>query len=242
MSPLLDPATTPGARGSSAALATATLQNLEIILQTTDVLRSLGHPADTAPTPETVHVVEELMREANAFLQPRGTYSLYEPTNWTDRSFEIGGCTVLGNVRESFHGASRIAVFMATVGNEITRQAGMRCNAGDVFSGRVLDAVGSWATERTGEAVMMHLAANLGPDESFTVRCSPGIGGMDLAQQRILFHLAPADAIGITLLPSLFMHPLKSMSGLVGLGPRAFVGVHRSSCEPCPLVNCHMRH
>jgi hypothetical protein len=241
MSPPLDPAATLGALGSSPALATVTLPHLAITLQTTDIFRSLGHPADTAPTPETVHAVEELMREANACLQPCGAYSLYAPTTWTDHSFEIGGCTVLGDVREFFQGASRIAVFMATVGNEITRQAEMRRNAGDVFAGRVLDAIGSWATERTAEALMTHLASHLGPEESFTVRYSPGFCGMDLSQQRILFRLAPADAIGITLLPSLFMHPLKSISGLIGLGPLAVVGVHLSPCEPCPLVNCHMR-
>lgn len=241
MSPLLDPAIAPSLHGSSPALATVALSHLAITLQTTDILRSLGHPPDAAPLPETFHTIEESMRKANAYLQPRGAYSLYAPTNWTDRSFEIGGCTVLGNVREFFQGASRIAVFMVTVGNEITRQAEMRRDAGDVFGWRVLDAIGSWATERTAEALMTRLAAHLGPDESFTVRYSPGFCGMDLSQQRILFRLAPADAMGITLLPSLFMHPLKSISGFIGLGPLAVVGVHLSPCEPCPLVNCHMR-
>jgi hypothetical protein len=241
MSQLLNPARTQDTRDAASALATVTLRNLAITLQPPDILRSLGYPQEAAPPPAIVHPVEELMLEANAYLQPSGAYSLYVPTARADHSLEIGGCTIVGDVGEFFRGASRIAVFMVTVGDEITRQARMCEERGDILAGRVLDAIGSWATERTAEALMTHLAAHLGPEESFTVRYSPGFCGMDLSQQRLLFRLAPADAIGITLLPSLFMHPLKSISGLIGLGPQSLVGVHLSPCEPCPLVGCHMR-
>jgi hypothetical protein len=222
-------------------MATVTLSKLEITLQSSDILRSLGSLPQEVRPPDIVESIDKLAREAEAHLQPRGTYSLYRPTAWTDRSFEIGGFRIDGNVGEIFRGANRIAVFMATVGNEITRQAESRRKSGDVAAGRILDAIGSWAAERSAEALMAHLATSLGPDEAFTVRYSPGFCGMDLSQQRILFRLAPAETVGISLLPSLFMEPLKSISGLVGLGPRTLVGVHLSPCEPCPLINCHMR-
>ena len=154
---------------------------------------------------------------------------------------EIGGQTIEGNVGEVLHGASRIAVFMVTAGDEISQQAMVRAEAGDAFAGQVLDVIGSWAAELAAEALMAQLASHLCPEESFTVRYSPGFCGMDLSQQRSLFRLAPADSVGISLLPSLFMQPLKSISGLVGLGPRAVVGVHLSPCERCPQVNCYLR-
>jgi len=37
------------------------------------------------------------------------------------------------------------------------------------------------------------------------------------------------------------MQPLKSISGIVGLGPREVVGIHLSPCERCPQIGCHMR-
>jgi len=227
--------------GAGSLLATAKLPKLEITLRLPDILRGLGYPQDTAPSQPVIESVERLMGEAGDYLRPRGTYSLYVPAAWTDRSLNLGGATIAGNVREFFRGARRIAVFMVTVGDEITQQATMRDKAGDAFAGRVLDIAGSWAAELTAQALTTHLASHLGPDESFTQRHSPGFCGMELAQQRVLFRLVPADAIGITLLPSLFMHPLKSMSGLIGLGPRAEVGEHLSPCEPCPLVDCPMR-
>jgi len=73
------------------------------------------------------------------------------------------------------------------------------------------------------------------------MRYSPGYCGMDLGEQRNLFQLASAEAVGIVLGASLLMEPLKSISGIVGLGPKAEVGIHLSPCERCPLVGCHMR-
>jgi cobalamin-dependent methionine synthase I len=64
---------------------------------------------------------------------------------------------------------------------------------------------------------------------------------MDLAEQRKLFQLARAESAGISLLPSLLMEPLKSVSGIVGLGPRSAVGTTLTPCDRCPLIGCHMR-
>jgi Vitamin B12 dependent methionine synthase, activation domain len=241
MTPPPDQASTPAPPSDRSTLATATLPKLEITLQSADILRSLGYPPQVAPPSDVVQTTEELMLEAKSYLQPSGTYSLYAPTNWTDHSVDIGGCTIRGNVGEFSRGANRIAVFIVTVGSGITRQIGIRREDGDAFAGQVLDAIGSWAAEYTAQALITHVAEHLGPDESFTQRFSPGFCGMELSQQRVLFRLAPAAAIGVTLLPSLFMHPMKSVSGFIGLGPRAAVGDHVSTCEPCPLVDCFMR-
>ncbi len=241
MTPPLDESGRASLRNAGSPLATATLSKLGITLQPADILRSLGYPPQAAPPPDIIRATEKLMLEAKAYLHPSGTYSLYAPTNWTDHSVDIGGNTIRGNIGEFSRGANRIAVFIVTVGNGITRQIGIRREDGDAFAALVLDTIGSWAAEYTAQALITHLAKHLGPDESFTQRFSPGFCGMQLSQQRVLFRLAPAAAIGVALLPSLFMHPMKSVSGFIGLGPRALVGDHLSPCEPCPLVDCHLR-
>ncbi len=218
-----------------------TLPKLEITLRPADILRSLGHPPGAAPPAHLAGAVAEFTREAGAFLDPRGAYAIHGLAARTDHSIDIGGCTIAGDFAKALQGARRVAVFMVTAGDGITRQARRRSEAGDAFAGRVLDVIGSWAAELAAEALMAQLASHLGPDESFTARCSPGFCEMNLSQQRVLFRLAPAGTAGITLLPSLMMHPLKSVSGLVGLGPRAAVGVHLSPCERCPLAGCSMR-
>lgn len=217
------------------------LTPLTVALKPADILRSLGYPPEAAPPIGVRQTVEQILAEAQPLLEPRGAYALYSVTSLAARALEIGGATITGDVGDFLAGAKRIAVFMVTVGSEITRQAESRCRAGDALAGLALDATGSWAAEAAAEALMAQLAFELDPGEAFTLRYSPGYCGMDLTQQRTLFELAPVDAVGISLLPSLLMQPLKSISGIVGLGPQDAVGVHLSPCERCPLVGCHMR-
>ena len=222
-------------------LASETVLRLPIALQVTNVVRSLGYPPGVTLPPPVVQSLEQIMAEAEPWLQPRGTYALYGVAEQTARSLRIGGAAIAGEIGECLRGARRVAVFMVTTGNEITQRAEAACRRGDAFAGLALDAIGSWAAEAAAEALMTRLAAQLGPGESFTLRYSPGYCGMDLDQQRTLFQLAPAATVGISLLPSLLMQPLKSISGIVGLGPQEVVGLHLTPCERCPQVDCHMR-
>ncbi len=66
---------------------------------------------------------------------------------------------------------------------------------------------------------------------------------MAMAQQSVLFGLVDADAAGVTLLPSMLMRPLKSVSGIVGLGPMPEPGAVGpvSPCDACARIGCHMR-
>ena len=222
-------------------IAAETVLSLPIALRAGEILRSVGYPAGVSAPLHVRRSVEHALIEARRWLAPRGLYALYDIKEQTQRSLQIGGATINGNIGEYLRGARRVAVFMVTAGSEITRRAGLACQRGDAFEGLALDAIGSWAAEAAAGALQDRLARHLRPGESFTLRYSPGYCGMDLTQQQTLFALAPAGEVGITLLPSFLMQPLKSVSGIVGLGPRAIVGVHLSPCERCPQVGCLLR-
>jgi hypothetical protein len=64
---------------------------------------------------------------------------------------------------------------------------------------------------------------------------------MNISQQRKLFELLPDDRAGVRLLPTMLMHPLKSISGLVGLAPEESIAQYRSPCDVCLKTGCHMR-
>jgi len=222
-------------------VASETLLSLPIALRAGDIIRGIGYPPGVAAPQQVRRSVEQALVEGRKWLAPRGSYALYEVAGRTERSLRIGGATINGNIGDYLHGARRAAVFMVTAGAEITRRAALACQRGDAFAGLALDAIGSWAAEAAAVALLDRLARHLRPSESFTLRYSPGYCGMDLSEQTTLFQLAPAADAGITLLPSLLMQPLKSVSGIVGLGRKAVVGTHLSPCERCPQAGCHMR-
>jgi hypothetical protein len=230
-----------GSGGNGVPLVSEDFPALTITARMDEILRCLGYPREATPPARMVTAIEQLVATALPHLQPSGTYSLYALAAQTPRSLTIGGATITGNIGEFLHGAERIAVFMVTAGSAITRLAETSCRDGDPFAGWVMDAIGSWAAEAAADALTAHLNRHLAAEESLTMRYSPGYCGMDLAMQRTLFKLARADTVGISLLPSLLMQPIKSVSGIVGLGPRGLVGVNLSPCDRCPQVGCHMR-
>jgi len=153
----------------------------------------------------------------------------------------LADTTISGDIGEYLAEAGRIAVFAVTVGEEISHLAEEAAKKGDVFSSLVMDAAGSWAAEAAADALMQRIRPHLRADEELTLRYSPGYCGMEIGQQEKLFRLVQADAIGVTLMPSMLMHPLKSISGLVGLAPREAVNLYHSPCDVCGRAGCHMR-
>ncbi len=206
-----------------------------------EICRHLGYPRETIPVPRIADRIDEVVKQAAACLTPRGTYSLYDVTHRTSLSLEIGGTSISGNVGEFFANADRIAVYVVTAGEKISEIAADAGRNGDPFAAWVMDAVGSWAAEAATDALMERIRVHLRPQEMLTLRYSPGYCGMNIDQQRILFRMAPANSIGVKLLPSLLMYPLKSTSGIVGLGQKESISVYGSPCDYCAQVGCHMR-
>jgi cobalamin-dependent methionine synthase I len=152
----------------------------------------------------------------------------------------LGKVRIEGEIGRLLGGATKVAAFVVTVGEELSCLVEEAWRAGDPLTAWMLDAFGSWAAETTAEVLMDCLRSGLGPDESLTLRCSPGYPGLDLSQQAAIFELVEANSIGVTLRPSCFMHPLKSISGLVGLLPCPS-GAQPSPCSSCPELGCHRR-
>jgi hypothetical protein len=233
-----------GATGEliSAALATEVCLDLTAALpDTAEIYRQLGYPHEAIPVPRIAQRIEQIVSEAQPCLKPQGTYSLYAVTGRTPRTLQLGEATISGNVGEFLAPARRVAVFVVTVGETISRLAEDAVESGDVFAAWVVDALGSCAAEGAADALMERIRPHLHDQEALTLRYSPGYCGMDMAQQRMLFQMVRADSVGVRLLPSLLMRPLKSISGLVGLGPKEAVNSYRSPCDYCPQVDCHMR-
>ena len=226
----------------SAALATEVCPDLAIgPAAAVELHRYLGYPPEAAPAPGMAERIAQMVAEARPCLRPRGTYSVYAVSSRTAHSLKLDRTTISGNIGEYLEEADRVAVFAVTVGEGISHLAESAAKDGDALAAWVMDAVGSWAAEAAADALMLHLRRHLRNEEELTLRYSPGYCGMDIGQQRKLFQLMQSDAVGVRLMPSLLMHPLKSISGLVGLAPKEAVSRFHSPCDICPLVGCHMR-
>lgn len=203
--------------------------------------RYLGYPREGSPAPPMAERIAKVVADAQLCLRPCGAYAVYPVSSRTAHSLKLGDTTISGNIGEYLKDADRVAVFTVTVGEEISLLAESAAKSGDAFSALVLDAVGSWAAEAAADVLMQSVRRHLRDEEDLTLRYSPGYCGMEISQQSKLFQLMPEEAVGVSLMPSMLMHPLKSISGLVGLAPREAVSSYRSPCDLCPRTGCPMQ-
>lgn len=225
----------------SSSISRETLAPLPIESNRPALLRYLGYRRATPIAPKIPDVIERALAVGQTRLEPRATYAVFKLHQRDSMRLHLGDTVIQGKVATFLARADRIVAFVATVGAGISEAASAAAAAGDLLTSWALDALGSWATEATANALTHHIRSQLQELETLSPRYSPGYCGMDMTQQRVMFNLSHAEGIGVALLPSLLMQPLKSVSGLYGIGSEDAFGADATPCERCNETRCTMR-
>ena len=110
----------------------------------------------------------------------------------------------------------------------------------DPLKGYVADTIGSELVESTADIVETRITEAIKRlDMNCTNRYSPGYCGWDVSEQHKLFSLLPAGFCGVKLTPSALMTPIKSISGIIGIGPLCRKKEYQ--CSLCDLKDCYKR-
>ncbi len=136
--------------------------------------------------------------------------------------------------------AEGVAVFLCTAGPGVEGLSRGLMSSGDPFKGYVADTVGSLVVEKAMDEVQDRLESlMLSRGLRITNRYSPGYCGWKVDEQQKLFRLLPHGFCGVTLTESSLMRPVKSVSGLIGIG----AAVRRApyTCKLCDLEDCLYR-
>jgi len=207
-----------------------------------EVLRYLGYPPGAAPEPRIEERVRQLMDTVLPSMRPRGTYEIYPVEVWKARRLVLaGGAAFSGAIGEFLAGATRVAAFLTTAGPEIVSMSEAAMRARDMLGGLILNSIGTVVAEAVAERIFEELRGQLPASETLTLPYSPGYCGMPLTEQRTLFGLVDAAGIGVELLPTLIMRPVKSVSGIIGMGPAESITAQGTPCDRCLLESCRMR-
>lgn len=181
------------------------------------------------PDPRWREAVSAAIREARALLAPRAL--------WT----EVGEASLDGLFAgrtpvEGIARAGRRWAFVASIGGALEARVAAHFGAARFLEGVLLDAAGSVAVEALADAVEGQCAGGA-PAERF----SPGYCGWTLAGQPGLFRILSPGSIGVRLLPSRLMEPLKSVSGLVVSAEPGDLRVPEEACAQCDARGCTRR-
>lgn len=227
-------------------LDTRIIDRVDEAIDRSEVLRYLGYPVGVAPNDRVAGTIDHWIDEADQLAAPRAIYLVRPVTELGRRRLRVqtgSSDTEFKGAIGEFLGASlSVAAFIATAGPALERQASELLRSNDDLGAMILSAAGAERAEAAEAVVINQLreqarAFGLAP----TLPYSPGYCGMALTEQRKLFALFDDENIGVTLTSDCLMQPIKSVSGLIGLGRADDLVTLGSPCERCELKNCNMR-
>lgn len=134
------------------------------------------------------------------------------------------------------HGATLAALFLCTAGPVFTTQYREYSKKGDYLEAYITDSIGSLTVEKAMDKIEESLSDDMIAHGLHTSnRYSPGYCNWPLAEQKTLFCLIGEQPTGIELSDSCLMYPTKSVSGIIGIGPKM-----RKLAYGCPI--CHNKN
>jgi hypothetical protein len=218
----------------------------EIWPETDEVLRRQGMPRGAIVSPR----LEELVQDAaGAFEELANAVAVFDEV-----SLDEFGPIYTGRganephtpLADIYPRATALALFAATLGNEVEFAVRRRFQANDPALGCMLDAFASAAAERVADRVAERYRARFGEDQAPAIHVlpySPGYCGWHVSGQTALFERLRPEEIGVELNDRCLMQPIKSVSGVLVAGGRD-VHVFRPTydcCELCATQHCRQR-
>jgi len=215
----------------------------ELEVSTDIIEKFMGYEPGNAPEP-IPQLIQEVLGVAHDYCDIKGGYVLNDQVdiNREEKIISINGVQfeVKKIITNQLRKMDDVALFACTAGPGIGDYSKELMHDGDFVKGYIVDVVGSEIVEAAMDKIQDDLENKMNAEGLFiTDRYSPGYCGWSVAEQQKLFSFFPKDFCGIKLSPTSLMNPIKSVSGIIGIGPN----VRRKGymCQHCDMVNCIYR-
>lgn len=211
-----------------------------------EVLRLQGIPPEGDVPARIDSLLQAAVKEYLQRAEPRAIVAEIDKDAFADVYRGEGHNSHATPLEIIFPKADHLALFAATVGPRMTPRIRQLFDLHELALGYMLDSVASAGADYLAELVGPRYLAMAGDDGTRGWRVlaySPGYCGWHVTGQRKLFGFLHPEEIGITLNASCLMQPLKSVSGVLVVGPG---DVHKfqptySFCEHCRDKQCRGR-
>jgi hypothetical protein len=220
-----------------------TYQFDEIEVSTDIIEKFMGYEPGNSPEP-IPQLIGEVLGVAHDYCDIKGGYVIHDSINISkeEKIITINGVEfeVKKIITNQLRKMDNVALFACTAGEGIGAYSKELMHEGDFVKGYIADVVGSEIVESAMDKIQNELEKKMSDKGLFiTDRYSPGYCGWSVGEQHKLFSFFPENFCGIKLSPSSLMEPIKSVSGIIGIG----TDVRRKGyvCNYCDLVNCIYR-
>ena len=216
------------------------IRDIPLSLKTSAVLRRQGLGGKDKVRPEIKSLTLELLAstESEHLLEPAAACEYYPVTGMSGVQISLEGDKAVHGpaLPALFLEAKELAVIICTIGPKLEKQASGYTKNGQALRGMLLDGIGSAAIDTLIPETLRIIAKEVsarGYEISSPV--NPGMPGFAMTEQWNLVELAKTDEIGVSLTKSGILVPRKSVSMVIGIGPRMTRWTQAEVCARCSL-------
>ena len=215
----------------------------ELELDFIEVAKYMGYKQEEVPSPIDNIILKSII-DAAGYCNIQGGLVIcdnimLDQTKKSIRAAE-NELNIKGRLFNEIKDSEKIAFFLCTAGPDISKVSKRLMDEKDLLAGYVLDVIGSIVVEKAMDNIQEQFGNVMNASGyKITNRYSPGYCGWKTSEQFVLFRIFPEDFCGVRLTESAMMDPIKSISGIIGIGPH--VEYHEYHCDLCDVVNCIYR-
>jgi hypothetical protein len=205
--------------------------------------KAIGFEPGNSPNPFPV-LISEILDNAGVYCSIEGGYIVRDNIYFDliNSKLTVGNINfdtkkiVINQIKKS----EKIALFLCTAGPGIGEWSKKFFSPDETLKGYIIDVVGSEIVEAAMDKIQNSLEAEMKDQGLFiTNRFSPGYCGWNVSEQQKLFTFFPENFCGIKLSDTSLMYPIKSVSGIIGIGKE--VEKKNYPCKLCDDKNCIYR-
>lgn len=189
-------------------------------------------------------LIDEILAESQEICNIKAEYLVYNNLQFENIAKSVSINNIIFHVKKivfaQLKKSDSVAIFLCTAGAEIGIRSRKSMRERDFLNGYIYDVIGSEIVEAAADLMQEDLEKTiLDSGKKITNRYSPGYCGWDVAEQHKLFQLIPDNYCGIHLTLSALMDPVKSVSGIIGIGEN--VKSNPYTCRMCDMKDCMYR-
>jgi hypothetical protein len=212
-----------------------------IRISSQDITRSMGYPDAVVPD-YLEKQIEDTLAGLLDLVDLKGGFAIYDTVTIKTTSLVIKNkeFKTKSIITRSLDKSTSMAIFVCTIGQAVSKWAGELIKD-DSVKGYIADVSASVITEKLAEIIHKKIGVYADQEMAAKIsnRYSPGYCGWSVSDQHSLFSLLPADFCGISLNDAALMHPVKSVSGIIGIG--SAMAEEPYACNKCDRKDCIMK-
>jgi hypothetical protein len=212
----------------------------DIVIDNREIAYTLGYTDGLLPH-HFEEMIDEVLKRTSELCKPQAGYRMLDvvKAEGIRDSLVVDGVQFHTDqiVTAQIRKADRVIFFLCSIGPGMETWSRHFAHEGDPTMSYFVDTVASLIVEAAVDTMHNYIAEQLKLQGlKITNRYSPGYCDWSVEEQKKLFSFFPKEFCGVTLTDSALMIPIKSVSGLIGVGKD--VAYQQYFCDTCGRKDC----